>query len=130
MEISSIVGLVIKQMPLILAFIAGSFGSITSIIILFLQLKANEKRGNIRLASELAIEDHHSAFEMVESKFLKGSTKRYALYPISSYFYYHLKVIEAASCKRLNSKTIMRIARESDKFDDVIEKITKLKKGN
>lgn len=107
-------------LPLATGFIGALIGSATSVITIYIQNKAQAKRERMKVATQLAIEDHRIAHEAA-----KGFSGTTAIAPISTYVYFHALVLEALESGTLDESRMVELGRESAKVFDALKKIDK-----
>ena len=110
--------------PIITGFVGVLVGSIVPVIMQLIQLKANTRRDKTKLACELAMADRQSAIAISMDNLGRGGKKKYAIYPLSVYIHFHMKLLKAMDKGKLNEKMLIDLARRSIEFGDLFEIVT------
>ena len=95
-------------LPFITGLVGVIIGSASSIITIFIQLRAQNKREKTRLACELAIEDYKTK---VDAIIKTGQGGRF--YPIATYVYANAKIIEAVYDGKFSKEEYRKIIKEN-----------------
>lgn len=90
--------------PLFAGLIGALIGAFSSIATIWIQQRAESRRAKIRLASELAKEEHSFNFELAK---LRG--KAATLHPLSSYQHFHYEVLTALEKGSLTGDALVKI---------------------
>jgi hypothetical protein len=99
------------------AALAGAFvGSLGPMVVGIIQSRAEHRRERMRLAAQLAIEDHRAAIEFVK---LQG---RGSIQPLSTYVAYHADVLAlVATGKSITPEDVVRLRVRSRAVIDAVE---------
>ena len=104
-----------NYLPLITGLIGALIGAGTSIVTIWLQLKSQERRERVKLASELALEDVKQTLEIA-----KTLNKRSSIPPLSVYQHYHLQVLDALEKRALTKEKLQEIMKENKSVIEAI----------
>lgn len=102
---------IISILPLITGFLGVILGSLTSIVIMHLQLKAQKKREMLQIASQLALEEYTKRIELA-----KINPKLSGVSPLSSFLHYNLKMLSSIEKGKISQKDIDKIYKENQKL--------------
>jgi hypothetical protein len=100
-----------------LAALAGAFiGSLAPMVVGIIQSRSEQRRERMRLAVQLAVEDHHAAIELVKLN------RRGSIPPLSTYVAYHADVLAlVARGKPITPEDIVATRERSRAVMDAVE---------
>ena len=104
--------------PLISGLVGALVGALSSIVTLWLQLKSQAKRDRLKLASEMARDEHEYHYKIARDK-----PGNYYLAPVVTYQQFHYRVLEALESGTLGKKEIERIKLENKKLTKAIKEL-------
>jgi len=104
--------------PLISGLVGVIIGSLTSIVTIIIQARNENKRSLTKNAVELALEDYRISAEHAK---LHGT----ALFPLSLYIHYHVRIMEYANKGQLTKENLDKIGKEQDELREVMIEDTK-----
>lgn len=107
-------------LPLLTGFIGALIGAGASIITMYIQTNAQNKRERNKLASELAIEDFKLSLEMA-----KSTNKPYAILPVTCYVHYHSKLLELLDSGKLDEEGVKELTESNKTVIKAIKKANK-----
>ena len=108
--------------PLLSGLVGVIIGSFTSIITIIIQARNENKRALTKNAVELALEDYRISTEHAK---LHGS----AVFPLSLYIHYHVRIMEYANKGQLTKENLNKIGLEQDELREVMIADTKRMKS-
>ena len=106
-----------EYLPIITGFLGAIIGAAASVVTIYLQNSAQNKRDRIKLASELAIEDFKLALKMAET-----SGKPHTVLPIAVYVHFHTKLLEALDAGELDEEKIHELTESNKKVIKAVKK--------
>lgn len=99
--------------PLLSCLVGVIIGSLTSIITVIIQARNENRRAQAKNAVELALEDYRISTEHAK---LYGT----AVFPLSLYIHYHVRIMEYANKGELTKENLKKIDIEQDELIEVM----------
>ncbi len=91
------------------ALLGALIGAASSLLTIVIQQRYQSKRELLKIAADLALEDHKQRCEAVAS--IGGKMP-----PVSTYVHYHLRVLEHMAAGTYSKDTVQKLAEESDQI--------------
>ncbi len=100
---------------LLIGVLGALIGAGASIATIWIQTKAQTDRERIRLVTDLAVEDHQSAFEMG-----KASGRPFHMPPVALYLHYHTELVKLMESGSLTPENVKAAFLENNRLHDAI----------
>jgi len=101
--------------PLLSVLVGAFIGALSSITTIWLQQRAQSKREKIRLATEIARDDHKLMYEIAKEQGINGT-----FYPVVAYQHFHYEILEALEKGNLTDKELVKIKVKNEKLLEAI----------
>jgi hypothetical protein len=105
-----------KLLSLIIGIIGAIIGAGASIITMYLQNKAQNKRDKMKLVAQLGLEDFKLSFELA-----KSLGRPFEMVPVAGFVHFHSKMLEALEAGELNEEKIKEIIESNKRVIEVIK---------
>ncbi len=116
-----------NYLPLITGFVGVILGSLTSVIVAWINSNSQRKLERLKVAIQLAIENRRTDHEDARSPNIKGTKP---LYPFSSYIFYSYQIIKLVDDEKLNAESLQKLHAEHNNLEVEILKETDKKLGS
>jgi DNA repair exonuclease SbcCD ATPase subunit len=103
--------------PLISGFMGAIIGALSSIVAIWIQQKAQSKRDKLKLASEMAKDDHKLAHELAKEHNIRAK-----IFPVLTYQHFHYEILSALENGKLNDKKLQEIQNKNKELIDALNK--------
>lgn len=93
------------------ALLGAAIGALASVGAMWVQQHHQTRRDRLKMAVDLAVEDHGTSFELAKAKGAK-------IAPISAYVIYHARVLDHLAKGTVTAETIKQLSKE---FGEILD---------
>ena len=102
--------------PLLAGLVGTLIGAFSSIVVIWIQQKAQSKRDKLKLACEMAARDRENSIELIQAS---GRTGR--AMPVVLFQHFHMEIINALESGNLTDKKLLEIKEKNKKLTAALE---------
>ena len=103
-------------LPAIFGLVGALIGSISSIIVIFIQYKIKDKRERTKLVVNAALEEYKALINLAQKQ--RGKV---TLMPLTGAIHWYSKIFELVDNNNLNAESLKKLSNENEKLMEVFK---------
>ena len=107
-------------LPAIFGLVGALIGSISTIIVILIQYKIQDKRERTKLVVNAALEEHKALIDLAQKQ--RGNR---TVMPLTGAIHWYSKIFELVDKNNLNTKSLKQLFDENEKLIEVYKQVNK-----